>query len=149
MKPQTKYVCQACGYESPRWTGKCPSCAQWNTFQEEVAQKVHARKVIKQTQLQATPLDEISLDEDHRITTSNVEFDRVLGGGTVRGSVILLGGDPGVGKSTLMMQLAAQMKNEIVLYISGEESSKQIKMRAERLGLPGTNKLLLFTETNI
>ncbi|MBI3189187.1 MAG: DNA repair protein RadA, partial [Ignavibacteriales bacterium] len=149
MKVQTKYVCQACGYESPRWIGKCSNCSQWNTFQEEVAQKVSARKTIKQTQLQAIPLEEITIDDDHRIQTGNSEFDRVLGGGIVLGSVILLGGDPGVGKSTLMMQLAGQLRNYVVLYISGEESAKQIKLRAERLGLRDQKKLLLFTETNI
>ncbi len=149
MKVQTKYICQACGYESPRWIGKCPNCSQWNTFQEEVAQKVSARKTVKQTQLQAVPLDEIIIDEGQRIQTTNSEFDRVLGGGIVLGSVILLGGDPGVGKSTLMMQLAGQLQNYVVLYISGEESAKQIKLRAERLGMKGQKKLLLFTETNI
>jgi len=149
MKVTTKYVCQSCGYESPRWIGKCPSCSQWNTFQEEVAQKVNARKVIKQTQLQAVPLDEITLDETQRICTGAAEFDRVLGGGIVRGSVILLGGDPGIGKSTLMMQVAGQLKNEIILYISGEESAKQIKLRAERMSLKNMNRLLLFNETNM
>ncbi|MBI3194824.1 MAG: DNA repair protein RadA, partial [Ignavibacteriae bacterium] len=127
MKVQTKYICQSCGYESPRWIGKCPNCSQWNTFQEEVAEKVSARKTVKQTQLQAVPLDEIIIDEGQRIQTTNSEFDRVLGGGIVLGSVILLGGDPGVGKSTLMMQLAGQLQNYVVLYISGEESAKQIK----------------------
>ncbi len=149
MKTQTKYTCQACGYESPRWTGKCPNCSQWNTFQEEAIKTVSARKASKHSTLAAVPIEEITLDEDQRIKTTNAEVDRVLGGGIVRGSVILIGGDPGVGKSTLMMQLAGQLKNEVVLYISGEESAKQIKMRADRLNVKGQNKLLLFTETSI
>jgi len=148
-KVRSKYVCQACAYESPRWIGRCPNCGGWNTFVEELSQKVIARKAVKDTNIRAIPLSEVDLTDDHRIPSSMSEFDRVLGGGVVLGSVILLGGDPGVGKSTLMMQLASQLDNQIVLYVSGEESTKQIKLRADRLGLKTSDKLLLLTETSV
>ena len=148
-KVRSKYVCQSCAYESPRWIGRCPNCGEWNSFVEEVSRKVTARKAVKDTNIRAIPLSEVDLTDDHRISSSMSEFDRVLGGGVVLGSVILLGGDPGVGKSTLMMQLASQIKNQIVLYVSGEESAKQIKLRAERLGLDTSDKLLLLTETSV
>jgi len=145
----SKYVCQSCAYESPRWIGRCPNCGEWNTFVEEITRKVTARKAVKETGVKAVPLSEVELKDDHRIPSSISEFDRVLGGGIVLGSVILLGGDPGVGKSTLMMQLAAQLDDQIVLYISGEESAKQIKLRAERLNLKMSDKILLLTETSV
>jgi DNA repair protein RadA/Sms len=148
-KVQSKYVCQTCGYESPRWAGKCPNCGEWNTFVEELTQKVTARKVMKDAGVKAVPLSDVNTVDDQRVSSSITEFDRVLGGGIVLGSVILIGGDPGVGKSTLMMQLAAQLKGRIVLYISGEESAKQIKLRAERLGLKSTDSFLILTETNV
>ena len=148
-KLQSKYVCQNCGYESPRWVGKCPNCSEWNTFVEELVQKVSARKIVKGTSIKATPLNEVDIIEDQRLTTSIDEFDRVLGGGIVLGSVVLLGGDPGVGKSTLMMQLAAELKNSVVLYISGEESAKQIKLRAERLNFKSVDSFLVLAETNV
>ncbi|MGA2622383.1 MAG: DNA repair protein RadA [Bacteroidota bacterium] len=148
-KVRSKYVCQSCAYESPRWIGRCPNCGEWNSFVEELTQKVSARKAVKDTNIRAIPLSEVDLTDDHRIPSSMSEFDRVLGGGVVLGSVILLGGDPGVGKSTLMMQLASQLKDQIVLYVSGEESTKQIKLRAERLGLKTSDKLLLLTETSV
>ncbi len=148
-KVRSKYVCQSCAYESPRWIGRCPNCGEWNSFVEELSQKVTARKAVKDTNIKAIPLSEVDLTDDHRIPSSMSEFDRVLGGGVVLGSVVLLGGDPGVGKSTLMMQLASQMKDQLVLYVSGEESTKQIKLRAERLGLKTTDKLLLLTETSV
>ena len=148
-KLQSKYVCQNCGYESPRWVGKCPNCSEWNTFVEELVQKVSARKIVKGTSIKATPLNEVDIVEDQRLTTSIDEFDRVLGGGIVLGSVVLLGGDPGVGKSTLMMQLAAELKNSVVLYISGEESAKQIKLRAERLNFKSVDSFLVLAETNV
>lgn len=148
-KVRSKYVCQSCAYESPRWIGRCPNCGAWNSFVEELSQKVTARKAVKDTNIRAIPLSEVDLTDDHRIPSSMSEFDRVLGGGVVLGSVVLLGGDPGVGKSTLMMQLACQLKDQIVLYVSGEESTKQIKLRAERLGLKTSDKLLLLTETSV
>ncbi|MBI4546856.1 MAG: DNA repair protein RadA [Ignavibacteriae bacterium] len=148
-KIQSKYVCQSCGYESPRWVGKCPNCNSWNTFVEELTQKLTARKKVTKSNIKATPLNEVDLTTDQRIPSTITEFDRVLGGGIVLGSVVLLGGDPGVGKSTLMMQLAAQLKNQIVLYISGEESAKQIKLRAERLAFDSAENILLLSETNM
>jgi DNA repair protein RadA/Sms len=148
-KIHSKYVCQSCGCESPRWIGKCPNCSEWNTFVEELVQKVSARKIVKGTSIKATPLNEVDIIEDQRLTTSIDEFDRVLGGGIVLGSVVLLGGDPGVGKSTLMMQLAAELKNSVVLYISGEESAKQIKLRAERLNFKSVDSFLVLAETNV
>jgi len=149
MKVRSKYICQSCAYESPRWIGKCPNCGEWNSFVEELVQKVQIRKTSKQGSEMAVPLQEIDLTDDQRIVSGIDEFDRVLGGGIVLGSVILIGGDPGVGKSTLMMQLAAHLKNNIVLYISGEESVRQIKLRAERLGLRSDAKLFLLAETNV
>lgn len=148
-KVYSKYVCQSCAYESPRWIGKCPNCGEWNTLVEELTQKLSARKVITSSKIDAVPLSKIDFSDDQRIQSSIVEFDRVLGGGIVLGSVILIGGDPGVGKSTLMMQLAARLKENIILYISGEESVKQIRLRAERLALHATDKLLLLAETNM
>jgi DNA repair protein RadA/Sms len=115
---------------------------------EELSQKSSQKKAHQHTALQAVPLDDIDLVDDHRLTTGISEFDRVLGGGIVLGSVVLLGGDPGVGKSTLMMQLSGQLKDKIVLYVSGEESAKQIKLRAERLSFKATKSLLLLSETN-
>lgn len=148
-KLRSKYVCQSCAYESPRWLGKCPNCNEWNTFVEEIATKFKAKKIPKDSTIKAVSLSEIDSIDDHRIPTKMSEFDRVLGGGIVLGSVVLLGGDPGVGKSTLMMQLASYLKNQIVLYISGEESARQIKMRAERLGLKVAEKFLVLAETNL
>ena len=148
-KVLSKYVCQNCAYESPRWAGKCPNCGEWNTFVEELTQKISARKVIKGVSVEAIPLSEVDVGEDERIPTTIAEFDRVLGGGIVRGSVVLLGGDPGVGKSTLMLQLAAKLTKHIVLYISGEESAKQIKLRAERFNCSSYKTLLVLAETNV
>lgn len=149
MKSQSKYVCQNCAYESPRWLGKCPNCGEWNTFVEELIQRVSAKKSIIPTSAKAIPFNQVESVEDERIATSMGEFDRVLGGGIVIGSIVLLGGDPGVGKSTLMLQLAAHLKNKLVLYVSGEESAKQIKLRAERLALKIPENMLLLSETNL
>ncbi|MDD8018580.1 MAG: ATPase domain-containing protein, partial [Bacteroidota bacterium] len=131
----TKYVCQSCGYVSPRWTGKCANCNEWNTFVEEapVAARVARKSGGVASKVQPIPLNDVDSITDVRFSTGITEFDRVLGGGIVEGSVILIGGDPGIGKSTLMMQVALQLKDKAVLYISGEESPKQIKIRAERL----------------
>ncbi len=147
-KVLSKYVCQNCGYESPRWVGKCPNCGGWNTFVEELTQKVAARKAIKGGTAAALPLSEVETVDDHRMPTGMEEFDRVLGGGVVLGSVVLLGGDPGVGKSTLMMQLAAGLGGKIILYVSGEESARQLKMRADRLAVPPAANMLVLPETN-
>jgi DNA repair protein RadA/Sms len=150
-KVRSKYVCQNCGTESPRWIGKCPSCGEWNTFTEELVSSVAARRSKKSFAENAmpVPISEIDSVDNERVKTGLEEFDRVLGGGIVPGSVCLLGGDPGVGKSTLMMQVAANLGKHVVLYITGEESAKQIKLRSERLHFPASKSLLLLAETNM
>ena len=140
-KTKTTYFCQSCGYETPKWLGKCPACQQWNTFVEEVIEKANAAvpdwKNTNSTSLQrankAIAVHDIAVQDEHRFATPDQEFNRVLGGGIVAGSLVLIGGEPGIGKSTLMLQLALNMPGLKVLYVSGEESEKQIKMRAERL----------------
>jgi DNA repair protein RadA/Sms len=145
-KSKIAYFCQSCGFESAKWLGKCPSCQQWNTFVEEVIEKdpksVPTWKISSTTQQRANkPVEvaDITFNEEDRLLTPDKEFNRVLGGGIVAGSLVLIGGEPGIGKSTLMLQLALNMPNLKVLYISGEESEKQIKMRAERLTIQPTH----------
>ncbi|GAB3925142.1 DNA repair protein RadA [Mucilaginibacter myungsuensis] len=142
-KTKVSYFCQSCGFEAPKWLGKCPSCNQWNTFVEEVIEKGNPAVPDwkpKSTSLQrsnkAVPIGQIQFDEEHRVLTPDKEFNRVLGGGIVAGSLVLIGGEPGIGKSTLMLQLALNLPGQKVLYVSGEESDRQIKMRAERLTAP-------------
>lgn len=149
-KATTKYVCQSCGYVSARWTGKCPNCNEWNTFVEEapIPLKVVRKSGGVASKLDAVPFDQVDSIEDVRFLTGLAEFDRVLGGGIVAGSVILLGGDPGIGKSTLMMQVALHLKEKVILYVTGEESPKQVKLRAQRLGKP-TDAVQLLAETNL
>ncbi len=139
-KTRFAYFCQSCGYESAKWLGKCPSCSQWNTFVEEVIEKDN--KSIPTWKSASTTLQrankpvqvaDITFNEEDRLLTPDNEFNRVLGGGIVAGSLVLIGGEPGIGKSTLMLQLALNMPKIRVLYVSGEESERQIKMRAERL----------------
>ena len=137
-KGKTAYVCNACGYESAKWLGKCPACSAWNTLEEMQAQPALPDKPLKQrpgTGSQALLLEEIQETAQARTSTGMDELDRVLGGGIVEGSVMLIGGDPGIGKSTLLLQVCAHLtqENAKVLYISGEESPKQIKLRAQRL----------------
>jgi DNA repair protein RadA/Sms len=139
-KSKVAYFCQSCGFESPKWLGKCPSCQQWNTFVEEVIEKVNvaiptwkSNSTTTQRANKPVQVSEITFDEEHRMLTPDKEFNRVLGGGIVAGSLVLIGGEPGIGKSTLMLQLALNMPDLKVLYVSGEESERQIKMRAERL----------------
>lgn len=139
-KTKVAYFCQSCGFESPKWLGKCPSCGQWNTFAEEIIEKANVAipnwKTTSTTMQRANKpvqVAEISFEEEHRVLTPDKEFNRVLGGGIVAGSLVLIGGEPGIGKSTLMLQLALTMPGMKVLYVSGEESERQIKMRAERL----------------
>lgn len=150
---QTKYVCQSCAYESPRWIGKCPNCGEWNTFVEELTDRTKPSKAKRSaliTNISApTPLAEVQAAPEPRTSTGIPEFDRVLGGGIVAGSVVLIGGDPGIGKSTLMMQMAASLPSQIVLYITGEESLTQIKLRSERLDVKPSQNLLLLAETNL
>lgn len=151
-KIKTTYFCQNCGAQSPKWIGKCPSCGEWNTFVEEVIQKSEDAKtpgISTSSQRAAKPqlLSEISITDEHRIAVYDKELSRVLGGGLVPGSLVLFGGEPGIGKSTLMLQLAVNLKNLKVLYVSGEESEQQIRMRAERLGMKNPNCYIL-TETS-
>ncbi|MFH0991555.1 MAG: DNA repair protein RadA [bacterium] len=149
-KVLTKYVCQSCGYVSPRWVGKCPNCNEWNTFVEEAPSPLKLRKATGiPSSLEPVPLEDIDREESPRIMTHIAEFDRVLGGGLVPGSLILLGGDPGIGKSTLMMQIALHLKDQIILYVTGEESVRQIKLRAERLHSKDAKNILLLAETNL
>lgn len=138
------FFCNNCGYESPKWLGKCPSCGEWNSFIEhKISQnknnKTHSLKDTKQ----AKRLDEIQADENLRINTKSIELNRVLGGGMVTGSVILIAGEPGIGKSTLMLQFALRVKSIKSLYVSGEESESQIKLRANRLDGKAESCLLL------
>jgi DNA repair protein RadA/Sms len=147
-KTKIAYFCQSCGYESPKWLGKCPSCQQWNTFVEEVLEKSSAsvpnwKASPASSQRANKPVEvaDITFKEEHRLLTPDKEFNRVLGGGIVAGSLVLIGGEPGIGKSTLMLQLALNMPNVKVLYVSGEESDHQIKMRAERLAADDSQKL--------
>lgn len=151
-KTKTTYFCQNCGAQSGKWIGKCPSCNEWNTYVEEVVSKGDDAKIpgiSTTTQRAAKPqlVNEISLSEQHRIKIYDQELSRVLGGGLVPGSLILFGGEPGIGKSTLMLQVALNMKNLKVLYISGEESEQQIRMRAERIGM-NNPKCYILTETS-
>ena len=131
-KTKIKYICSNCGYESLRWIGKCPECESWNSFTEEIVETSSRKANISKSKFSYNKILDISANEDDRIKTGITEFDRVLGGGIMPGSVILLGGDPGIGKSTIAMQAAASIK-EKVLYVTGEESEKQIKLRSSRL----------------
>ena len=133
-KSKLKYICSNCGYESLRWLGKCPECESWNSFTEEIIETSKRKPAISKSKFVLNTIDTITANEEDRINTGIAEFDRVLGGGLMQGSVILLGGDPGIGKSTLAMQAAAKI-NQKVLYATGEESEKQIKIRACRLKL--------------
>lgn len=153
-KSKVAYFCQSCGFESPKWLGKCPSCGQWNTLVEEVIEKANVavpdwKPSSTSMQRSNKPIEvaDITFDEDQRILTPDKEFNRVLGGGIVAGSLVLIGGEPGIGKSTLMLQLALNMPNLKVLYVSGEESERQIKMRAERLSEAGSRKLEVGSNT--
>lgn len=150
-KVKSAFFCQNCGYETPKWLGKCPSCSEWNTFVEELIEKQVPQVVaFSKSGKTAKPqsLSEISGTEYPRIILSDQELNRVLGGGLVQGSLILFGGEPGIGKSTLLLQLAVKLKEQRVLYVSGEESDQQIKMRADRIGIENETCFIL-TETNI
>ena len=152
-RSQSKYVCQACGYESPKWTGKCQSCSAWNSFVEELmAERGPGRRKQSLGSSHApagVPITEVESVTEARLSTGIPEFDRVLGGGIVPGSVVLVGGDPGIGKSTLMLQMASLVQGGEILYVSGEESASQIKLRASRLGSTLRPELLLLAETDI
>lgn len=152
-KSVTVYFCQSCGYESSKWMGQCPGCKEWNTFVEETVEKKTAGKLKSvaggNQELKSYKLSEIDMQEKERMKTQFPELDRVLGGGIVPGSMILVGGDPGIGKSTLLLQVCRNLADSMsVLYVSGEESLQQIKMRAERIGNFSDN-LKLLCETNL
>lgn len=153
VKRKVKHVCQECGYESAKWMGKCPGCNEWNTLVEEfVAPARSAQSVGGNLRKPGKPqkISSIASENEPRMTTNMLEFNRVLGGGIVPGSLILIGGDPGIGKSTLLLQISSQLaeKHQSVLYISGEESTRQTKLRADRLGI--TSELLyVLAETNL
>src|SRR5436305_12980983 len=149
----TVFLCQNCGYESRKWLGKCPECGEWNSLVEErvvTTKKGAGRAGFRVREAKAIAYTEIESQDDKRISSGVTEFDRVLGGGIVPGTLVLLGGDPGIGKSTLLLQVAERLSanGATVLYISGEESERQIKLRGERLGVKAA-KLLLLPETNL
>lgn len=137
-KSKTVYVCQNCGFDSPKWIGKCPSCGEWNSFVEEIIHKESGTTKVVIAGLEPTKqkpvlISDVETSIEERIDTSSQELNRVLGGGLVKGSLVLIGGEPGIGKSTLVLQVVLGMKNKRTLYISGEESVSQLKLRAERL----------------
>src|SRR5436309_5311205 len=149
----TIFICQSCGYQSRKWLGKCPECGEWNSLVEErvvTTKKGAGRGGFRLREAKAIAYDQIESQDDTRLSSGVTEFDRVLGGGIVPGTLVLLGGDPGIGKSTLLLQVAERLSanGAIVLYISGEESERQIKLRGERLGIAAPN-LLLLPETNL
>ncbi len=154
-QPKTVYFCENCGHESPKWVGQCPSCGEWNTHREEVINKKKKKttsqqwkkdKKERQSSQRPVTLEEITHSAEQRFQAPDEELNRVLGGGLVPGSLILIGGEPGIGKSTLLLQLGLQLPSIRVLYVAGEESARQIKMRSKRLG--GANKeFYILTET--
>ena len=152
--PTTQYVCSQCGFTAPKWLGRCPDCGNFNTMQEELVRladtpKTELRRGMSEMKTRALPLSQIGYEKFDRVKSGVSEFDTVLGGGIVRGSLVLLGGDPGIGKSTLLTQVAAHLaatQTAPTLYVSAEESCSQVKMRCERLGLNSDN-LLLLNET--
>src|SRR5512139_4231799 len=152
-KVRTQFVCQSCGYQAPKWLGKCPGCQSWNSFVEErvIDEKAPERDLLgMEMETAPVPITEISAEEKGRFQIGIGEFDRVLGGGIVFGSMILVGGDPGIGKSTLLLQVMNRLasKGKKVLYISGEESLQQTKMRADRLGV-SSEHLFVVSETSL
>ena len=151
-KPKSVFICSECGYESAKWVGKCPGCNAWNTMEEEIAVQTKASSAVyRTTQSIATarPLSEISFSDEPRFVTGIAELDRVLGGGIVKGSVVLLSGDPGIGKSTILLQICNALQQSLkILYVSGEESAIQIKMRAGRIGVE-SDSVSIMTETDV
>jgi len=150
MKSKALFVCQQCGYQSPKWMGKCPDCGAWNSIQEELVSKSAPHGMMGGVAAVALPISEVSTSAEQRLTCGIAEFDRVLGGGLVSGSLVLIGGDPGIGKSTLLLQVMenlARLKGP-VLYVSGEESTQQIRLRGSRMGV-GHGSLYLLAETSL
>lgn len=152
-KIKTVYVCNKCGYETPKWMGQCPNCNEWNTLEEEIVSDKRAvtgtlSTGVKKTISCAKTLSQISVSDEQRFVTEISELDRVLGGGIVKGSVVLLSGDPGIGKSTILLQICQSLHDKLnILYVSGEESPVQIKLRAARLGVSGDN-ITIISETD-
>ena len=151
-KAKTAYFCNNCGHQSGKWIGKCPACGEWNTFQEEVLSKPSSGKSLNLELIKSAPtaIQDITSGSEKRINTQSIELNRVLGGGLVLGSIVLIGGEPGIGKSTLLLQIALNMSGKKILYISGEESQQQIKMRADRIGINNDSCYLLnetFTDS--
>jgi DNA repair protein RadA/Sms len=153
-KSKSVFFCQSCGYQTAKWLGNCPSCGEWNTFVEEVVEKNTAKPDWKQSSSgtsranKPVSIDQIEKSSDVRISSRDEELNRVLGGGIVPGSIVLIGGEPGIGKSTLLLQLALNLKNLKILYISGEESEQQIKMRAMRMQSAEPSNCFILTETS-
>jgi len=154
-KRKTKFMCQECGYESPKWMGKCPGCGSWNKMVEEIETAPIRKGAFAHTEgttvaTKPTPITAVEVMDEARIYTDSKELNRVLGGGIVRGSLVLIGGDPGIGKSTLLLQISSQLasKKYSVLYVSGEESLRQTRLRADRLGVVSEH-LLVYAETNL
>ncbi len=153
VKSKLIYQCTECGYESPKWAGKCPECGAWNRMEEIVKEAAPVGKsAVSRTiggRSRALAINEISTDDEHRYLTGLSELDRVLGGGIVKGSMVLISGDPGIGKSTILLQICEYLGQSLrILYISGEESARQIKLRAQRLGV-GSPNLKILTETDV
>lgn len=152
-KLKSVYICSSCGYESAKWNGRCPSCGEWNTFEEEVVEAAPKKAGAKKAPSalngedcsdKVRTLSQIDTEDEIRYSTGAGELDRVLGGGLVKGSLVLLGGEPGIGKSTLLLQICSYFGREhTILYVSGEESVRQVKLRADRLGVVTTNLYLL------
>src|SRR5579871_1625997 len=152
-KAKTLFFCQSCGYESAKWLGKCPSCNSWNTFVEELVAKDETNKNewrpnSRSKVIKPKTLSDVETGTETRVQTPDAELNRVLGGGIVPGSLILIGGEPGIGKSTLMLQLGLALKKIKTLYVTGEESEQQIKMRADRLAQKASENFFVLTETN-
>ena len=153
-KTKSFFECSNCGYQTAKWLGRCPDCGKWNTLEEHidlntVAGYSKADVTASAQAFKPVELDVVKTDIETRFSTGSAELDRVLGGGIVRGSLVLLGGEPGIGKSTLLLQICGFVgKEHRVLYVSGEESARQIKLRADRLGVKGSN-LMLLTETDV
>lgn len=151
-KTKTLYVCQNCGAQSPKWIGHCPACGEWNTYVEEIVtqnkKQTLATAATHESQAKPRLIQDINAEDLPRFNSTDAELNRVLGGGIVPGSLVLIGGEPGIGKSTLMLQVALALQNKKVLYVSGEESAQQIKMRAERTGFD-SNQCYLLAETSL
>ncbi len=151
-EPKSVWFCSSCGAESPKWAGRCPSCGEWNTMVEEKVRPAAKSRSIspagRQSSARPTPVSAIETAEEARIRMPSAELNRVLGGGLVAGSIILIGGEPGIGKSTLVLQNILSIKSRTILYVSGEESARQIKMRADRIGRPSDN-VFIVCETSL